>query len=529
MTRYGRAMSYLETPTVLDQVEGARMEHTRLRRRLLYAQWREDLALRMRQNLGNVRSEAIGEPDAAANPFEAVCAAASALYDRMPRLHQGDVASLTAMTSWTEQAMLYPLMARVQRDVLGMREEFLRVSVRLEQDRPVVTYTPAFADMVCPRPNPRDPSRPIEIREYVSSRKDPQTGRPMWTVDRWDVEGVPVHQVLDASGKDVSEYFGLPPGGLVGEDYPAIRADGRPILPYATYHAAVTGQLLDPWYRQELVQGTLNVAVLWTFFVHCMRNGSWPQRWISGGQIAGSTAKGQIRRVVADPATILEILKDPSFDGQVSAGQWGSASDPKAVAEAVAIYEQRFVGYVELGAEFWRGSADPRSGIALSLDRTGRIEAQRRYAPVFAPVDAETLSITATLVNRAIGAPLVAEDGWRVEYVALPAPLEQRKADRDEVLSMLAQGLITKAEARAQIRGETLEEAEAGIPTTPETPLVGIAVAVAGIVAEVAAGRLPRDAGIALVARSYGITVDEATPLMGSAGMGFKPTPAQPG
>jgi hypothetical protein len=420
----------------------------------------------MRRNLGNVRTEAIGEPDMSANPFEATCSEASALYDRTPRIHQPDAASLAAMTTWTQRAMLYPLMARVQRDVLGMREEFLRVAVNQRPGGIEAVYTPAYADMVIPRADPVDPSRPIEIREYVP-RPDPRDpSRSIWTQDYWSIDGKPAHHVLDAEGRvDLSEHFGLPAGGLVGDEYPAIRQDGTAILPYATYHAAITGCLLDPFYRQELVQGSLNVGVLWTFFVHCVRAASWPQRWISGGFIAGATANpdSNVRRVVADPATILEILQDPSFEGQVSAGQWGSASDPKAVAEAIGIYEQRFTGYVEIGSEFWRTAADPRSGIALTLDRTGRIEAQRRYAPVFAPVDAEVLSITAVLVNRAIGAPLVAEDGWRVEHLALPAPIEQRRADREEVIAMLGQRLLSRAEARARITGEDLETAARAI------------------------------------------------------------------
>lgn len=474
----------LQPPVPLDLLDGARMEETRLRRRLLYGLWRDDLSKRMTKNLGNVRAEAIGEPDMSANPFEAVCAAAAALYDRIPRLQQPDEPSRDAMVALTERAMLYPLMARVQRDVLGMREVFLRVSCELQNGAPKAVYTPAFADLVVPRADPRDPTRPIRIVEYVL-RPDPRNpDEQVWTQDLWSIDGVPEHRVLDAEGKtDLSDRYGLPAGGLVGEDYPAIRADGRPILPYATYHAAATGALLDPWHRRELVQGVLNVGVLWTFFAHCVRAASWPQRWISGGFLAGASADDDtgIRRVVADPATILEILQDPQFEGQVTAGQWGSSSDAKAVAEAIAIYEQRFVGYVEIGAEFWRGSSDPRSGIALSLDRTGRIEAQRRYAPIFAPVDAETLSITATMVNRKVGAPVLAEDGWKVEHQALQPPTEQRKVDREETLAMLAAGLITKAEARARITGEDLADAKRGVdaaaaeapPPTPPTPLPG--------------------------------------------------------
>lgn len=461
-------------PMPLDQSEAARVTHTRLRRRMLYGLWREDLGARMRQSLGSVRAEAIGEPDMSANPFEATCASASALYDRLPRIRQPDGASLAAMEGWTGRAMLYPLMARLQRDVLGMREALLRVSVHVVQGVPQVTYTPTYADMVLLEADPRDPARPITVGEYVA-RPHPQSGQQIWTVDLWSIGGTPRHQVLDEHGTDISAAYGLPDGGLAGEEYPLYRQDGRPILPYATYHAAITGHLLDPYYRQELVQGSLNVGVLWTFFSHCIRAAGWPQRWISGGYVAGAAPEGGIRRVVADPATILEILRDPSFEGQVTAGQWGSASDPKAVADAIGLYEQRFTGYHEIGAEFWRRSADPRSGIALTLDRTGRIEAQRRYGPIFAPVDAEVLSITATAINRAVGAPLVAEDGWAVEHTALAPPLEERAADRLEALEMYRYGLLSRAEARARITGEDLVAAAAAVATfeaPADTPAV---------------------------------------------------------
>lgn len=454
----------LQPPRPDDPAEAARVEHQRLRRRMLYGEWRDDLMGRMRQNLGNVRADAIGEPDLSANPFEATCSGGSALYDRLPRIDCPDAASRDAMRRWTSAAMLYPMMSRVQRDTLGLREMLLRVEAHWQAGAPRVTYVPVYPDMVLLRPDPRDPARPIEVQEYVD-RPDPRDpDRRIWTRDRWSIEGEPVHQVLDESGEtDLSAHYGLPDGGLRGADYPAIRSDGRPILPYATYHAAITGRLLDPYYRREMVEGNLNVGVLWTFFTHCVRSASWPQRWISGGRIA-SAVQGALRYVMADPSTILEILQDTRFEGQVTAGQWGSASDPKAVAEAIALYERRFTQYVEIGSEFWRGSADPRSGVALTLDRTGRIEAQRRYSPLFAPVDAETLSITATLINRLVGAPLVAEDGWSVEHVALPSPLAERQADRDDAIALLDRRLISRAEARARILGEDLETAEGRLP-----------------------------------------------------------------
>ena len=82
---------------------------------------------------------------------------------------------------------------------------------------------------------------------------------------------------------------------------------------------------------------------------------------------------------------------------------------------------------------------------------------------MFAPSDAETLSITASLVNRALGFSAAAEDGWEVEYTALPPSIEERDAKRREALELLAAGLLTQAEARAAILGGSIEDAEVAL------------------------------------------------------------------
>ncbi len=519
--------TFATPPLPVTSSEFQRVEHTRLRRRLGYGGWEPDLAARIVKVLGPERARVVGV-DMSANPVENKCSDASALYDVPPKVSQADAASLAAMTGWTEAAQLNAMMPRVQRDTLLMREQLVFVGAHLDHGKPAATYEPVFLDMVVPRADPKHPSRPIEIREFREEPDPRDPSRKVWTQHVWSIDGVPVHRVLDGEGAtDVSHYFGLPRGGLVGDAYPAIRADGRPILPYALFHAAITGQLTDPFYRRELVEGCLNVGVLWTHFTHVVFRASWAQRWISGGFVAGEKTKDSTRHVVADPATVLEILRDPTYDGQVTAGQWGSASNPLEVAKALQVYESRMTHYVDLpGENLWRRSDDPMSGVALVVTREGKVAAQRKYGPIFAPPHAELLSITATLMNRLIGAPALAEDGWAVEHMALPPSIEERKANREEQLALLDKGLITKAVALARITGMDLAEAAALVPTTPDTPLVGIVSTVAEIAAKVAMGQLPRDAGIAQIARAYGIDPKDAEPLLGSAGAGFVPTVA---
>lgn len=451
---------YADPPIPSDPAEAVRIDHSRLRRRMMSGTWRDDLAMRMRRNLGSVRSEAVGEPDMSANPFEAVCTGSSALYDLPPAIKNPDPLSVQAMSRFAAEAQLWPMMARNQAVTLAQRELLLKVTASVQAGRPEVVYTPVYIDLALLEADPYRPSKPIRVRHAVQ-RAEPVSGRTIWTWDDWSISGTPYYRILAADGQtDVSAAFGLPAGGQSGEAYPMFRSDGRPILPFSTYHAAVTGYLLDPFYRRELVEGNLNVGVLWTFFSHCIRAASWPQRYLIGGAVASERAEGNVRRIVADPATILEVLADPNFEGQPSAGQWGSASDPKAVAEAIGMYEARFTAYAGMDpSDLQRTSGDPRSGYALAISQEGRIRAQRRYAPVFAPADAETLAVTAVAVNRALGGAALAEDGWEVEHTALPPSIEERRAKREEAIALYQAGLISQAEARAWVLGETLEEA----------------------------------------------------------------------
>jgi hypothetical protein len=496
-------------PLLLDPAEAQRCEHTRLRRRMLYGLWAEDLRARMRRSLGPIRERAIGEPDLSANPLAAVCSGAAALYDRRGRISHADAPSEASLTASVDAAGWWPLMQRVQRDVLGLREMVLRASVQIDSvtQRPEVSYHPVPPDLCVATPDPDRPDRPIALRHAVQRQR---RGKLVWTWDDWSLIGDAAFRVLDEDGKtDISVEVGLPQGGLHGDKFPVRRLDGRPRLPFVVYHAASTGTLWDAWYGREIVEGTLNVGVLWTYFTHTVRNASWPQRWLLGASIAGSAAvdtdpespAGPRKEVVADPAVVLELEQDDAYRGQAQAGQWSVSADPKSLAEAVQLYERRSLGYAGFNAaDVVRDHADPRSGYSLSVNRDAIREAQRRFAPIFAPADAETMSVTATLLNAAVGAQVLPEDGWSVTYEALPPSIEERKAERAEVSELIAAGLLSKAEGRQRLFGESptqaaealaaLTEANGDAATSPFASVGLPALVAAGILSATAARRL---------------------------------------
>ena len=129
-------------PAPLDPAERKRVQHTRLRRRLLYSEHRQDIVERIYRSLGGERGDAWGEPDLTANPFLQVWQQAAQLYTREPDVMgaEGSAGLLEAMTD----AGTWSLMQRVQRDALALREMLMRVDVIDGR----LVLKPVFPDMV---------------------------------------------------------------------------------------------------------------------------------------------------------------------------------------------------------------------------------------------------------------------------------------------------------------------------------------------------------------------------------------------
>jgi len=448
-------------PMPHDPSEAARWEHTRLRRRMLYGAWREDLDRRIALAIGAVRREAWGIPDLSSNVFRSSMTSMSVLYDRRPKVHHSDQNSADELSKYVIDAGLWPLMQRVQRDTLGMREMFVRVDVMPDRDDPgsaEVNYRPIPPDMVLAYAHPEHPDEPVEVRE-MRLRRD-KHGKPRWT---WDVLSVvdldmPFYRVISAGdngGEDLSaEYLGVE-GGLVGEAYPYRYSDGRPFLPLVLHHAAKTGMLFDPYEASELVEGSLNVSVFWSMFGHVIRQASWPQRYAVGVRVPSAVIDGDqdatIREsVIPDPATVL--LFEPSDEGvSPQINQWDAGADPQALQEAISLYERRLAAFAGISpADVQRVAGDPRSGFALAISREAARESQRRYEPVFSPIDEELLGITAAMINRTIGSSLP-EDDYRVAYESLPPSAEERQGEREHILGLIQAGLLDRVEAYRQL------------------------------------------------------------------------------
>lgn len=443
-----------------------RCEHTRLRRRMMYGLWREDLIARLHKMIGFIRQDAWGEPDLSSNVLRASSVSLAVLYS-VPATWVHDTASGTELekrqleefsktiraSGWTA------LMDRVERDTIALREMLLRAEITPNGD---ITYKPVYPDMVSAEADPNYPDQPVKIWEAVL-RCDPESGKSIWTWDHFDISDPnnPIQCVLnDNKDIDLSDKFlkfdgePAPKNGFRGENYKYRYSDAKktPFIPYVIYHAAKTGMLFDPYELRELVEGSLNAAVLWTFFAHCARNASWPQRWTINLEIQGAEmvqgVGGPRLQVVTDPATVTPFKTLEDINGAPGqAGQWAQGSDPLDMQEAFSLYERRVAAYAGISpADVQRVSGDPRSGYAMAITREAQREAQRRFEPQFRESDERLLGMSAAMLNRAKGTSYP-ENGYRMVYGSLPPSVEERQATREDLLALVQNNLMDKIEA----------------------------------------------------------------------------------
>lgn len=451
-------------PIPPHSADAARWEHTRLRRRMIEGRWMADLEENLRAHLGHTRAAALGKLDASSNVFKSISRQLAATYDRAPTLTHADPAAAQRMDATIYEAGLWPLMQRFQSRVIALREHFLRIEI---DERGAVTYRPISPDLMLAYADPSNPDRPVKIMEarlkqsgwcwVVLDISDPE--QPRYEV-RAVNPGAP-----DGLGEDLSPlYLGEQP--LSGDAYPYRYSDGRPFIPGTLYHAAMNGdRLWDPYEGIEVVEGSLNAAVGWSFWFHCLRSASWPQRYMAGvvprGARAVDSSTAKRHEVIADPATVLLLEHDGSdHASQAVIGQWGPAAEVGELAEALSQFEARVAEFADVSpSDVQRLGGTARSGYAIALTNQGKRDAQQRMEPVFRRADEELLSKTAAVLNRSTGAGLP-EDGYRLAYHAVPRSPQEIREEREHVLALLDRGLISPVRAYAQLHGVDERTAE---------------------------------------------------------------------
>lgn len=435
-----------------DAGELARIEHTRLRRRLLYGQFREDLDERIGLQLGSVRQEAWGYPDMTGNPFLQLWSQVAVMYDVDPIR-----TAPSALVEAVNDSSLDPLMRRVQRDALGLREMLVFVDVADGE----LVYRPVFPDMVLCGAHPYDPARPVTIIEY---RQEPRLGGA-WVRDHWSIaNAAQPFRTITLCYEDKRDVTAEVLGNSgTGADYLWRWADGSPFMPVVLYHAERTPYLFDAHAYSEIVEGSLNIGVLLTYYGHIVRNAAWSQRFaIDLEPVGANTAQsGERSEMVTDPATVafLRTVEQGTNPQLLSPG---SPVDPEVILRSVGAYERRILNIAGFTApDVTKQSADIRSGYSLAVARESIRAQQAKYESTFKPADVELMRKSAAMLNRfGEAATVIPEDSelYDIAYRGLPMAPGEAQAQIEAILARQAAGQLGPVSAYIEAHPGTSEE-----------------------------------------------------------------------
>lgn len=574
------AHRYDVPPSPPDAADCARWDESRRRRRMLSGRWAYDLEQRLRAHFGLVARVAIGPKSLAKNQLRKLCNDLAVNYDQVPlaRHTAGERPAMFGRAGLCTRVGLWPMLRRLQVNLIGLRQMFLRPDWSYEIDQPVARLV--NPDTVVVRAFASAPLVPVEIREL--RWRDLPDGRGMWA---WDWISIadpdkPFYRVVEAKldGKDGEDVTRTVLGGKEARrfedgDYPYRWTQGprqgQPFLPYSAYHAMRKESFWDPYEGLEVVEGSLDIATAHTFVLHTMFKASYPLRYGVGVIVPGAvpiqTSFGPRTEIPTGPNALLHLASDGTLQTPII-GQWGAGADPEMLARTTSMLERAVADFDgNDSAHVVRDTANPWSAAALSISREGKRAAQQRYSPELQPSDLETLEKLAAIANLSgWSTEPLDEFGYMLDYKRLPLSSDELNTKRTHNGEMIASGRMSVVDAHqdehpgmerdeavvdldrihednerfgvrpgtaptalatgrsTEGKGAALPAPAAGAEKAADTALNGAQVQAAqAIVVSVARRELPREAGVAQLVAFFNLTADVAERLMGEVGKSF--------
>lgn len=500
-----------------ESLDFHRVEHARLRRRFLEGNWDQDGATFIREEIEDTRADAWGRPDFGRCLAKDIWNQSSALYRDYPAISHvltaeameaatlvekakeakkaGTLADFLANLSMVDRFRYLiedmgkwtPTMDAFQPYVVGLREGGMRVDVVGRKGRRRLQFTPIAADLMEVWVDPDQPDEPLMVKVYRLRRgpKD-EGGKAIWTADVWDVSDpenptFKVEEVSDSKGNPVkvprdmsASYMATkdnPMGQLGGKNYPWRYPDqeNRPFIPVQIYHARIgLGRVWDSLYGREIVDGTLADCCFRTFWRHCFRDASWPQKNVADLKPAGTVATdkrpGQAY-VTTDPSSVMVWKSTGTMAGQFH--QFAPGADPTELLNAVENHAAGVVSSYGISpSDVMRVAADPRSGYAIALSKDGIRKEIARYTVHFAACDGPLLGMAAALWTLFGDGALAGEypsEGWNVTHRGLPMSAEEEKTEGDRQDRRVELGTSSPVDVYMETRGVTRPEAKQAV------------------------------------------------------------------
>ena len=459
------------------------VEHTRLRLRLLDGHALSDIQAYIRSRVGEVRAKAWGTPSRSVCPLDDLASAVSVLYTLDPGLSHPELTEDGAdiVADVRERLRIsgaWQACAEAQR----LTEALNECSLHYELDGGSILWRVVTPDLLEGVSQPGRPGEPALLREW---RPREIGGEVKWCADEYDVRNpaAPSFRILDQDGIDVTaKTLGLSPAGgepvsYSGAAYPWRTSpttrypDGRPFIPYSLRHAIATPRhLFEPWRRVETVDATLEACALATMTSHVCTQASFPMTVaiacrLAAEQITGPDGKIIARAPTLDPAAIHEL--EPTEPGtQPSVEVIRNETDPIMLMDVAERIVARCASAWGLGpSDIQRTAADSRSGVALAVSNEGRRRMLASRAPIYQPHDERMIGRLCARLNRAAVGGITdrPESGWVVSYTLSPLSPQERAQRQSEAADLYDRGLITRAEMRAMILGESPAQAAAAL------------------------------------------------------------------
>jgi hypothetical protein len=454
----GRPMA----PTAEDE---RRQIHQANRKKLLTGDYEDLLERELYQHLSTDRRSAWGPSDMSSNIAESITREISQLYRETPTISTNQNVDISRLTGRDGILSGYwPMMIKQQQYVLFMRESISRVDYippppEYPERNGRFSYRIVTPDLVYCEASPNEPDTPnyySELRLRSYRHPNGQT-KAIYTVDIFDIRDLnnPKFSIkrVEPNGEytdDLTEYY-VGKKSLTGDDYYWRFADGMPFIPIELYHAEKNGRLWNSYEKSSLYFGALSAMVLYTFWVHIVRDSAFSIKYCMGANLAGLSSidtdqPARRQAISTDPSSILVFQTDPDMNSQPLIGEFKPSASPRELMESIKQYEQRAAASFNISASMLRSSGDPRSGYALSIDQSGKRESQKSMGPIFSVYDSSFVAKIAALSNRLIGTTLP-EEGYRIVYAPIPKSAQELEATRRDILEKMDAGLLSPVDA----------------------------------------------------------------------------------
>jgi hypothetical protein len=434
----------------ISNVEKIRWDRTRLQRRILTSDWKNDVIDRLTKRMSSLRREDLGDPVTALNLYKSLVGQIAIIYDREPSIDNLDKSS--AMTGQIElmnvilnEAFWAQFLAQNCSYTIGLRENFIKV-VQVESGLRLGLVTP---DTVIIKTAPYDPEKIVELRELIL-----RDGKEYWLV--WNIERDPRHFIMDENGEDVSNNFRdeFPP------DYEWIDSNGNAFIPFIKYRARYTEKNFEPEFWEGLVDGTLDTAVLWTMYFSQMIDASWPQKYAVDVELPGASTKRlstgeNLSFVNPTPTSILMFKTVQRPDARPLMGQFQPGFDPSRSVESILSFQIAVLANAGVNPADVEESHVAQSGVAIQLKMAARRREALSYIPSFRIADENLLNLIAkcfNIYNPTV--PQLSETGWKINYVLPELSETESTAIVNQNKDLVAAGLSSKVDAILKIKPE---------------------------------------------------------------------------